>query len=95
MHIKTTYSGFGGLTVIKRAPGKNLSAGSDQLILQSGKRLVMENCKKVIYCDPAKMILQGRVRLELEGEGLKLLELGNDNVEVKGRIRKITLGESV
>lgn len=72
---------------------KAVFTGSDQVILQSGRRLVMENCKKVIYCDPAKMILQGKLRLELEGENLKLLELGNDNVEIKGVIQKITLGE--
>ncbi|MBP5288366.1 MAG: YabP/YqfC family sporulation protein [Clostridia bacterium] len=71
---------------------KAVFTGSDQVILQSGRRLVMENCKKVIYCDPAKMILQGKLRLELEGENLKLLELGNDNVEIKGVIQKITLG---
>ena len=67
--------------------------GGDQLILQSGRRLVMENCKKVIYCDPCRIVLMGTFRLEVEGKNLKLLELGNDNVEIKGVILRIYLGD--
>ena len=75
-------------------PKWNDVRGSDQVILQSGKRLIMENCKKVIHCDPQRIELFGKFRVSVEGTGLKMLELGNENVEIRGAIRNITLGET-
>ena len=67
--------------------------GSDQVILQRGRRLVMENCKQVIFCDPGKIVLKGCLLLTVTGDGLKLKELGNENVEIDGRIGMILLEE--
>ncbi len=77
----------------KKTPQTAPVRGTDQVILQRGRRLVMENCKQVIYCDPEKIVLKGCVVLTVTGFGLELLELGNDNVEVDGRIHKIVLGD--
>ena len=77
----------------KTRPRGPIVRGSDQVILQSGKRLVMENCRKVIYCGPERIILLGSIRLAVTGKALRLMELGNDNVEIRGVIRTVTLGE--
>lgn len=77
----------------KESPKKDRVRLSDRVILQSGKRMIMENCKKVIYCDPDRIVMAGCRRLEVTGKGLRLLELGNDNVEVRGVIQTLTLGE--
>ena len=75
-----------------KMPELPLIRGTDQVILQQGRKLVMENCKQVIYCDPERVILRGSVVLTVEGAGLRLLELGNENVEIDGEIARILVG---
>ncbi len=78
---------------LKRLLKPDKAPSSDQIILQSGKRLVMENCKKVIYCDTERISALGKVKVEICGRNLRLLELGNDNVEIRGQINSILLGD--
>ena len=80
--------------VLERWLRKSPFFGSDQVILQKGKRMIMENCKQVIFCDRTRVVLLGSVRLEVAGENLTLIELGNENVEVRGRITQILVEES-
>ncbi|MBQ3865501.1 MAG: YabP/YqfC family sporulation protein [Clostridia bacterium] len=75
-----------------KMPDLPLIRGADQVILQRGRKLVMENCKQVIFCDPEKVVLRGGVVLTVEGAGLRLLELGNENVEIDGEIARILVG---
>ncbi len=52
----------------------------------SGKRVIMEEVKGVVLCTSERIVLRGKTSLTVEGKGLKLVELGNDNVEVSGAI---------
>ena len=80
--------------MLKRFHLRRGICASDQIILQSGKRMVVENCKKVFYCDPEKIVLEGAVRLEVAGKNLRLFELGNGNMEIRGVIHTLLLGEN-
>ena len=59
----------------------------------SGKRLVMENVERIVFCSSEKMILEGKERLVIEGSSLELKELGNDNMAVCGKILSIAFEE--
>lgn len=61
--------------------------------IQNGSRLVMENVERIVFCQKEKIILKGRLRLEISGENLSLEELGNDNLAVRGKIRSLLFGE--
>jgi len=58
-----------------------------------GKRLVMENVEKIVFCQENRIVLRGSENVEILGNQLVLRELGNDNMEVVGKIRAIRLGE--
>jgi len=66
---------------------------ADQITIQNGKRLIMEGVERIIFCDPEKMILQGDRTVQILGEGLSLLELGNNNMEVSGVLHTVTFLE--
>lgn len=63
------------------------------ITIENGKRLIMEGVEKIVFCDPEKMILQSKFRLEIEGCALQLEELGNDNMAVSGTIRALYFSE--
>ena len=63
------------------------------ITIQSGRRLVMEAAEAIVFCDPERIVLRGGGFLEIRGDGLCLLELGNDNMAVEGRIRSVVFSE--
>ena len=63
------------------------------ITVQSGKYLMMESVEQIVYCGPERIVLKGSMRLEITGEGLRLEELGNDNMAVRGRIHSVEFFE--
>jgi hypothetical protein len=63
------------------------------ITVQSGKRLVMENVERIVFCQKERIVLRGKTSLEILGEELHLEELGNGNLAVCGSIRSIHFGE--
>lgn len=60
-----------------------------RITIFSDRELVMENVSKILFCDEERIVLEGKVTLEVTGKGLRLKELGNENMAVCGRIEKI------
>lgn len=63
------------------------------ITVENCQKLVMEGVEKIAFCDSEQMILKSSFSLTVEGSALKLLELGNSNVAVLGKIRAIYFGE--
>ena len=59
----------------------------------SGKRIIMEEVSGIVLCTSERVVLRGKNTLAVEGKGLKLVELGNDNVEVSGEIEVLRFRE--
>ncbi len=59
----------------------------------SGKRVIMEEVTGVVLCTSERVVLRGKTSLTVEGKELKLVELGNDNVEVSGLIEVLRFRE--
>ena len=70
-----------------------LFARGNCITVENCQRLIMEGVEKIVFCDSERMILKSSFSLTVEGERLKLSELGNSNMEVFGDIRVIRFGE--
>ena len=66
---------------------------SNFVTVENGKRLVMESVERIVFCDDERIVLAGTRILEIRGFGLRLLELGNDNMAVEGTIREVLFSE--
>ena len=72
----------------------SLKSPDRTITVQNRNSLIMEGCERIILCEKEKMILQGKMRVEIEGKNLHLKKLGNENMEVAGRIDVIRFGEA-
>ena len=59
------------------------------ITIHDRKCLIMEGCESIVFCDRDKIILQGKLRLEILGVNLALKELGNENMAVVGKINSV------
>ena len=57
------------------------------------RRLLMEGCRRIVFCQSDRMILDGDVMLEIHGKDLVLKELGNDVIGVEGVILAVVFRE--
>ena len=62
---------------------------SYRITIFSDRELMMENVAKILFCDEDRIVLEGKVTLEITGSGLSLKELGNENMAVCGQIEQI------
>jgi len=62
------------------------------ITIQNGNRLVAEGVRDVRLCSSEKMLLVASEQVEIKGSGLRMNQLGNGTVEVRGRIAEIRLG---
>ena len=53
------------------------------------QKVILEGVKRIIFCDSEKMIIKNRFVTEISGQNLRLLELGNDNIAVVGKIQSL------
>lgn len=67
---------------------------ANHVTIESGKRLVMEAVERIVLCDEERIVLKGAATLEIRGYGLRLVELGNDNMAVEGIIREVAFSEA-
>ncbi len=72
---------------------KNVLSGDKTITVHKRRRLIMEGCRKIVFCDPEKMILEGDTHLEICGKKLVLKELGGDVIAVEGKLDSIAFGE--
>lgn len=68
-------------------------SGNHCITVFSANRLVMEGVETVRLCTDEKIVLRGKLPLSVEGEGLNLVQLGNDNMEINGRLKKLCFAE--
>jgi hypothetical protein len=61
--------------------------------IRRNRRLLMEGCRRIVFCQSEKMILDGDVILEIHGKDLVLKELGNDVIGVEGVILAVVFRE--
>lgn len=59
------------------------------ITIENRRSLVMEGCERIVLCESEKMVLQGKMQLEICGKNLHLKELGNDNMRVEGKLDSI------
>jgi len=71
---------------------KILFHSADLITVYKRQRVVLEGIERIVFCNSEKMIFEKRGQVAVEGKGLKLEELGNDNVAVTGKIGKIAFG---
>ncbi|HBE14180.1 MAG TPA: hypothetical protein DCY74_08420 [Clostridiales bacterium] len=57
--------------------------------IEGRRKLVLENCKKVLYCDDNEVRLQSDFVVKITGTSLELKSLCNDYMAVVGYIRQI------
>lgn len=57
--------------------------------IEGRRKLVLENCKKVLYCDENEVRLQSDFIVVVTGSGLELKSLMGDYMAVVGRISSI------
>ena len=62
--------------------------------VHKNKRLVMEGCRRITFCQSDRVVLEGNVNLEIHGRGLLLKELGNDVIGVEGTILAVVFREA-
>ena len=55
-------------------------------------RVIMEGVKDILSYSGEKMILMGPCRLEVQGVGLELVELGGDVMEIRGELSDLSFG---
>ena len=77
----------------RRKRSKFFPPKSNFVTVENGKRLVMEAVERIVFCDDERIVLAGARTLEIRGFGLRLVELGNDNMAVEGRIREVLFSE--
>ncbi|MEA4832953.1 MAG: YabP/YqfC family sporulation protein [Oscillospiraceae bacterium] len=66
----------------------------EKLIYIHGRtRLLMEGCKKVVFCDETTVKLLCGFNVTIHGDGLKIMHLGNGNVAVDGRISSVSFSD--
>jgi len=58
----------------------------DCITVQNARVLRMEGVERVHFCSEERIVLQGKTGLEVDGEKLNLIQLGNDNIEITGKI---------
>ena len=57
--------------------------------IEGRRKLVFENCKKVLYCDENEVRLKGDFVVVVTGEKLELKSLSGDYMAVVGKIKNI------
>ena len=78
----------------KRRQREDLHRGDPGVVtIHRANRVVIEGVERILFCDPEKMTVKNRFLIQISGQHLRLLELGNDNVAVVGRIHAVTFGE--
>ena len=78
----------------KRRKRECLHRGDPGVVtIHHANRVVIEGVERILYCDREKMILKNRFLIQISGQGLRLLELGNDNVAVVGRLDSLSFPE--
>ncbi len=69
------------------------SFSADMITVYNRKRVVLEGVERIIFCNSEKMIFKKKGFVTVEGAGLHLQELGNDNIGVCGELSAIFFGE--
>ena len=66
------------------------SFSADMITVYNRKRAVLEGVERIIFCNSEKMIFKKKGFVTVEGTGLHLQELGNDNIAVCGNLTTIS-----
>lgn len=66
---------------------------SDVITILNQNRVVLEGIEGIVFCNSEKMIFKKRGIVTVKGCGLRLEELGNDNVAVSGTVSTLYFGE--
>ena len=61
--------------------------------IHKNKYLVMEDCRRITFCQSDRVVLEGNISLEIHGRDLVLKELGNDVIAVEGVIFAVVFRE--
>lgn len=77
----------------KRFFSKSFLSEEKTVTIRENRRLLMEGCRRIVYCSPEQMTLDGDVLLEIHGRDLVLKELGNDAIAVEGVIAAVVFRE--
>ena len=66
--------------------------GSEFLLMVNGSReLIFEDCRKILEYSPDRIVLEGKLSVEISGRSLKLKHLGNRNLSATGEIMQINI----
>ena len=71
-----------------------LKRPSNRITVIGGNRLIMEGVQTVRLCSETRMVLQGKMYLDLRGEHLELCQLGNDTMAVQGELAHLHFRET-
>ena len=72
---------------------KEMGLEEKTVSIRRNEKLMMEGCRRIVSCQPDRMVLDGEVMLEIHGKDLELKELGNDVIGVEGKILAIAFRE--
>ena len=61
------------------------------LLISGNNELIFEDCRRILEYSQNLISLEGRLKVEITGEDLKLKYLGAKNLSASGKIREIRI----